>query len=226
MSLRIPLVAVGAALLVGVAFVFLLYRPLGEEQTTLAAETVALEVQQASVSAQIAELEQIRSDEPRTRELLSRLEELIPSEVAQPRTLEELQAVADTAGVSIRSVSFADPAPAVPAVPAPDGQQLGVITTTVVMEGGYFQAVDFLRRLELDGPRAVLTQSVAVAEGEQRFPSLSTTWTGQLFALIPADVVAGEEAPVPNPSAAPGATPSPSASAAAAVPSSPPTEAP
>lgn len=221
MNLRIPLLAVGAALLVGIAFVFLLYQPLAQEEAAVRAETVQLEGQQAGLSAQIAELEQIRSDEPRIRELLARLEELIPSQVAQPRALEELQATANTAGVSIRSVSFSDPVPAVPAVPAPNSMQLGVITTTMVLEGGYFQAVDFLRRLELEGPRAVLTQSVAVAEGEQSFPSLSTTWTGQLFALIPADVVAGAPVPVPVPSAATSpaeVAPSPSATDAVTVP--------
>lgn len=225
MNLRIPLVAVGLALLVGLAFVFLLYNPLGQAQAALEAETVALQGQQVTVSAQIAELEQIRSDEPRTRELLSQLEQLIPSEVAQPKALDELQAAADTSGVILKSVSFADAVPAAPAVPAPGGQQLGVIATTLVMEGGYFQAVDFLRRLELEGPRAVLTQSVAVAEGEATFPSLSTTWTGQLFALVPADVVAGAAAPGPLPPA-PGATPSPSASDAAVLPSPLPSDAP
>lgn len=221
MNLRIPLVAVGVALLVGIAFVFLLYQPLTQDEAAVRAETIGLEGQQAGLSAQIAELEQIRSNEPRIRDLLAQLEELIPSEVAQPRALEELQATADTAGVSVRSVSFSDPVPAVPAVPAPNNAQLGVITTTMVLEGGYFQAVDFLRRLELEGPRAVLTQSVAVSEGEESFPSLSTTWTGQLFALIPADAVAGAAVTVPVPAPVPGASPSqavPSPSPADAAP--------
>lgn len=219
MNLRIPLVAVGVAVLVGLAFVFLLYQPLAQEEAAVLAETAQLQGQQAGLSAQIAELEQIESNEARIRELLAQLEELIPSEVAQPRALEELQAAADTAGVSIRSVNFSDPIPAVPAVPAPNNSQLGVITTTMVLEGGYFQAVDFLRRLELEGPRAVLTQNVAVTEGEETFPSLSTTWTGQLFALIPADAVAGAAAPVPVPGASPSeAVPSPSPADAAPAP--------
>jgi hypothetical protein len=61
---------------------------------------------------------------------------------------------------------------------------LASINTTMVVEGGYFQAVDFFRRVEVDVPRAVLMQNLSMGEAEA-FPVLSTNWTGQLFTVIP-----------------------------------------
>lgn len=215
-NLRIPILAVVAALLLGLAFIFLLYQPRSDEQAALEAERDQLQSQQAGVQAEIAELERIRSQEPQFREILARLDQLIPTDVAQPKALADFQATADTAGVEIRSVNFSDPVPAQPPVVAPTGQQLAVITTTMVLEGGYFEAVDFLRRLELEGPRAVLTQTVSVVEGQEQFPSLSTTWTGQLFALLPPeDFAAGATVPAPVAGAGDGASASPAPGAAA-----------
>lgn len=222
MSVRVPLIGLAVALLLGVAFVFLLYQPKSEEQESLQAETAQLQAQQASLRAEIAQLEQVRADEPRIREVLTRLNELIPPEVAQPQALDEFQQLGEESSVEILSLNFSDPAPAVPPVPAPEGKQLGVITTVLVLEGEYFQTLDFLRRIEQEGPRAVLVEGLSFAPGAAGYPSLAATVTAKLFALIPAtpvDVVAAPPAPVPSP----GASPTP-ATTEAAVPPPLPTE--
>lgn len=198
MSVRIPLIGVGLAVLIGAAYVFLLYLPLSQEQTAVNEETAQLESQRAALAAEVAELERIRANEPALRAAFDRLDDLIPQDIAQPAALETFQSTAEAAGVEIRSLSFSDAVPADPPALASGDQQLGVITTTMVLEGGYFETIDFLRRLEVDSPRAVLLETVAIAEGEESFPALSTSWTGRLFALIPA---------LPDPAAAP--TPAP-----------------
>jgi Tfp pilus assembly protein PilO len=215
-SLRVPLVGLLIAVLLSVAFFFLLYQPRSEEQAALQAETAQLESQQASVRAEIAELERIRSDEPRIRSILARLDQLIPAEVAQPQVLDQFQALSDSAGTNLTSVTFADPVPAVPPAAASDGSQLAVITTSVVLEGGFYEAVDFLRRVEQDGSRAMVVDSVSAAEGEDGFPALTTTVSARLFALLPPGSTAltgVEVAPTVGAPATPATTPSAAATA-------------
>ncbi len=216
MTIRAPLIGLLVAVLIGVAFVFLLYRPRSAEQQTLQAETAQLQAQQASLEAEIADLERVRADEPRIRDLLGQIEALIPAEVAQPQVLDEFETLAGAAGIDLRSLTFSDPVAAVPAVQGPEGQQLAEVTTTLVLEGEYFQALDFLRRVEQDGPRAVLVENLALAEGEEQFPSLAATITARLFALVPAETLAVAGAPVtpaptasPTPSATDGSVPAP-----------------
>jgi hypothetical protein len=70
----------------------------------------------------------------------------------------------------------------------------------MVVDGGYFETVDFFRRLELDVARAAHVDTVAIAESEHHYPLLATTWTGKLFGILPVT--------------APSSTPSPAAPAA------------
>ena len=58
-----------------------------------------------------------------------------------------------------------DPAQgAVPADTGDPGTTLTNIPVTMVVHGGYFRTVDFFRRVEVDVPRAVLVQTVNIAE--------------------------------------------------------------
>jgi Tfp pilus assembly protein PilO len=222
----VPLIGVLVALLVAAGFYFLLYQPRQEEQEQLEAETAQLIGQQSQLQAQIDELTAIRDDQPRIAAALERLELLIPSTVAQAAAIRQLQSAADAAGVDLSSITFADPVAVTPAATTADGLQLGSVTTSAVVEGGYFQAVDFFRRLETDVDRAVLVSSVTMAEGPDGFPSLSTTWTGELFALIPAVATVNPASPPPVPGATPSPTASPAAGATAAPASPAPTQSP
>lgn len=211
----VPLIGALVALIVAAAFYFLLYQPRQAEQEQLEAETAQLIAQQSQLQAQIDELTAIRDDQPRIAAALERLELLIPSTVAQAGAIRQLQGAADAAGVDLSSITFEDPVAVTPAATTAEGLQLGSLTTSAVVEGGYFQAVDFFRRLETEVDRAVLVSSVTMAEGPDGFPSLSTAWTGELFALIPA--VATVDPAVPPPVA--GASPSPTASPSPGAPS-------
>lgn len=202
MKHRAPLIGALVAVVLAAGYWFLLYKPAAEEQTAFETETVELERRQSELRNQIAQLEQVKADEVRIRAAMARLEEFIPAGVAQPQAVRQFQETADEAGVEIVSVSFGEPTALEGAPDTGDpATALASISVSMIIEGGYFQVVDFFRRVEQDVDRAVLTQSVNVAEGQESFPSLATTWGGELFAVVPV----GSTVSPDDPSAAPGA---------------------
>lgn len=186
MKMRAPLAGVLAAVLLAVGFWFLLYSPKADEQSALETETVSLQDQQAQLRSQIAQLREVQAAEAQHQADLTRLEEYIPGDPSQPRALREFQVAADAAGVEITTVTFGDPATieGAPETGEPD-TALAEIPVTMTVDGGYFQVVDLMRRLEVDVPRALLIESVNVAESPDNFPALATTWAGKLFAVVP-----------------------------------------
>lgn len=216
-----PIIGALVAVLIAVAFYFLLFKPASQEQAAVEAETLTLQDQQRQLESQIAQLREIQSREVEIRASKARLEEFIPNGANQPSAIRQFQAAADAAGTQIESVTFGDPevpdatAGATPAETGDPGTTLANIPVTMAVDGGYFQIVDFFRRLEVEQPRAVLVQTIAVDEDQEaRFPTLTATWTGQMFAVLPVgdlvDTTAGGTAPGTTP--APGASPAPSAS--------------
>lgn len=190
---RAPLFGVLAALLLGIAFYFLAYQPRNEDLEAVRAETAELESQRSTLTNEIRRLREIESREVEFRAALARLEEYIPTGIAQSSLIHHLQLSADQSGVTVDTVTFGAPEPAEEAPPTGTPETvLGSIPVSVTVEGGYFQMVDFLRRVEVDVPRAVLIETLSVVEGEDKFPQLSTTWNGQLFAIIPDTAVAPE----------------------------------
>jgi Tfp pilus assembly protein PilO len=201
MRFSAPVVAVLVALVLTVAFWFLLYKPAVDQQAEVEAETAGLEQQQASLQAEIAQLRDIEARQVEIRAAMARLEEFIPSGPAQPTAIRQFQRAADAAGTQISSVSFGPPTAAEPGGDTGEpGTSLASIPVSMTVEGGYFQLVDFFRRLEVDVPRAVLVETVAVNEGEAQFPTLAANWTGQMYAIA-SDTDLGVTAPVPDPAA-------------------------
>jgi Tfp pilus assembly protein PilO len=189
MRARMPLI-VGflVALLVTVAFFFLLWQPRSEEQAELEDEIATLQARQVQLNNEIRQLEEVQANELQIRAALARLEEFIPTGTAQPTVIRQFQLSADAAGVEITSVTFGAPVVVDQAPPTGDPTLgLASIPVTMVTEGGYFQQVDLFRRLEVDVTRAVLVNSVAMSAGGDGFPVLATTWAGRLYALVPVD---------------------------------------
>ena len=221
MRLSAPIIGVLVALLLTVAFWFLLYKPADNQQAAVEAESETLASQQAQLRTQIDQLRDVEERQVEIRAALARLDEYIPTGPAQPTAIRQFQRAADAAGAEITTITFAEPtvptaaAGTAPADTGEPGTTLANIPVTMTIEGGYFQLVDFLRRLEVDVPRAVLVESVAVAEApDEGFPTLTTDWTGQLFAIVPAGDLVDVTAGVPAPGASPAASPSPTASPA------------
>lgn len=193
---RVPLLGVLVVLLLGVAFWFLLYQPRNDDLEAVRQETATLETQRSSLQNEIARLREVEANQVEIRAALARLEEFIPSGPAQSTVVRQFQLAADASGVEISSVVFSTPSLVEEAPPTgTPGTSLARIPLTMNLEGGYFQIVDFLRRLEVEIPRAVLVGDFQAAEGEDGFPSLSGTWIGDLFAVVPTESV--DEAPPP-----------------------------
>jgi Tfp pilus assembly protein PilO len=183
---RAPVVGVLVALLLGVAFYFALYQPRNDDLDEVREETAQLESQRSSLQNELRRLEDIAAREMEFRASLARLEEYIPSGIAQSSLIRQLQLAADQSGVVITLVSFAEPQAVPESSPTGVPQTvLGSIAASVTVDGGYFQIVDFMRRIEVDVNRAILVEQVSVVEGQLGFPQLSTTWNGQLFAVVP-----------------------------------------
>lgn len=207
MRQRAPLIGGLVAVVLVAGFWFLLYKPAMDDQAAFEAETAELETTQERLSMEIAQLEAIRDDQERIRAVVARQEEFLPSGIAQPLAVRQLQQTADAAGVDITSVSFGQPT-IVPGAPETGAAAttLASISVSMVTEGAYFPTVDFFRRVEQEVPRAVLTQSVHLAEGQNGYPSLASTWAGQLFAVVPVASTVAPDDPSATP-ADPAATP-------------------
>ena len=214
MRFSAPVIGVLVALVLTVAFWFLLYKPASDQQAAVEAEIATLEGQQRMLETQIAQLRDVEARQVEIRAAMARLEEFIPSGPAQPTAIRQFQRAADAAGTEITTLTFGEPevpdasTGAVPADTGEPGTTLANIPITMTVEGGYFQIVDFFRRLEVDVPRAALVQTVDVLEEEDEgFPTLAASWTGQLFAVVPlsdlVDTAAGAPAPTASPTPAP-----------------------
>ena len=215
---RPQVIGVLVALVLAVAFYFLLYKPADERQVALEAETVTLEEQQARLRSEIATLRAIEREQVAINAARARLLEYIPEGSSLPSAIRQFQRAADDSGVDIFSVTFGDPSvpdPATGAVPADTGDPATTLTNlpvTMVVNGGYFRTVDFFRRVEVEVPRAVLVQTVEIIEEPTaRFPTLQTTWTGQMFAVLANEDIpaAGTGGTAPAPAATPTPTPAP-----------------
>jgi hypothetical protein len=116
-----------------------------------------------TATAEIAGLEAVRANQPVLDEDLAELERLVPGEIAQPVAIAAFQRAADRAGVALSALTFADPQPVVPEVALADGRILSSLSATMTVDGGYFQTVDLLRRVQEDGPRAVMVDTLSIA---------------------------------------------------------------
>lgn len=213
---RVVLGVLAAILLVTVAWWFAFYSPANEQQAALEAETDQLITQQGQLRNQLAQLNDIREREVEIRADLSRLEQFIPTTPGQASLIRQSQLAADASGVDFLTLAFEEPE-AVDGAPSPAqaGLVLGQIAVTGSVEGGYFQIVDFLRRLEVEVTRAILVDSVQIEEGEDGFPQLQATFTARVFALVTQPV--DPNAPPPaDPNATPTEGPEPADGAAPA----------
>ena len=218
MKNRAPLFGLLAVVVLSVGFYFLTWSPKSDEQAAYQTETLELDQQVATLQGEIERLKDIQANEEDYRSRLALLEAYIPGDPAQPAAREQLQEVADLAGVTITSMTNGLPMVVEGAPPAEDPNlALAKIDVTMTVDGGYFQHVDLLRRLEVDVPRALLIRSVSVAEAQAGFPELATTWSGELFTVVPVEAAA----PVPSETPAPGEAPAPGATAAPAGTESP-----
>ena len=203
---RVPAVGALAGIVLVAIYVVGFHRPRSSEIAALSAEASQLRAQQAPLRRTIGALEKVAEREPEFKTALQLLEQLIPSSLAQPSLLVEIQEAAQAAGVALVSVTFGDPK-----VPndAPQSHVPGTVLVamplTVVVSGPFAGITNMLRTTEVGKDRAVLVGTVALTEADAGFPQLTGTWSGQAFALLPAEdpLLVGHSVPANQPSANP-----------------------
>lgn len=204
--LRVPIAGAVVAVLVIAAYAFGFHRPRSDAIAVAKADVEQLQAQQALLKGEIAVLEQVQDRQTELKAALDRLHQLIPSELAQPSMLTQLQGAAAQAGVELTSVTFGTPAP--PEGQAPStvpGTVLVQMAVTVAVDGRFAAVTELLRRIETEINRAVLVGTVALTEAEDGFPEITGTWSGQAYALLPVDhpLVVDPNAPPVDPNAPP-----------------------
>lgn len=226
MMRRAPLLIALAAILLTTAWWYLLYQPRRVEQAAYVEQTAQLESERQQLQAQIVTLREVEKNQVVYRSQLERLVEYIPDDPGQPAALKALQQAADSSGVELSQTTFSDPELV---EDAPETNEeltaLARIPMQVTVDGGYFQVVDLLRRIEVNLARAVKVSAVTMAEeAEESFPDLTITLSGHIYAVLPVLETAGEQVEIVEPegqsSESPGDTPSeqPSEGAAATEP--------
>jgi Tfp pilus assembly protein PilO len=164
---ELVLAAVGA-LLVLAAATLLLIRPTRQATAEARADRDAAVADSQSLRDQITALEALKPKEAELKAQAELAKSEFPATPALPGLVDALQDAASLAGVDLGTVS-----PSTPKASTVNST-LAEITTTVDVNGGYFEIQDFLVRLEnlVKGsdparvaPRSVLVQSVNLSTG-------------------------------------------------------------
>jgi Tfp pilus assembly protein PilO len=188
MLILLPLVAVA---LIVVSFVFLI-KPQMDQAAELREEAAAIRTQQEQARGQIAALARVRETSPTVEAELAAISAIIPQDPALPSALRQFQMAAQDSGVTLTSMAPSAPTNA----NISDAPNLASISWSLSIEGGYFQVVDFLRRLEdpVVTARGILVQSVTASPTE--LPTLSVSVTAVMFAdlqQVPSDTPPDEQ---------------------------------
>lgn len=172
--------AVLGLLVILVLFYMFAFKPKQDEIAEIEVQIEESLAQEATLESRIATLEEVRARAPEIEASLATAESIIPREQALPSALRQFQLGADDSGVELVSVTPGRPV-------AVDGEvpELAELSVTLVLNGSYFQIVDFLRRVEDPAitPRGVTWSGVTVVATE--YPTLTASLTGRMFSLLP-----------------------------------------
>jgi hypothetical protein len=127
------------AVVVIVAWYFLLFSPTRQELSDLDDQISTARTTLQSSQQQLARLEEYKKTAPQARVEVVRISKMLPDGEGQPSLIVELNETADLAGVTIQSISRGT---------VQQGQPFGIQTLTVTAAGRFFDVVDFLYRME------------------------------------------------------------------------------
>jgi Tfp pilus assembly protein PilO len=196
------LLGVLAVLLVGVLFWLLAWNPKQDEIIALDEDIAAAQAQQAELQTRIQSLEAIRAEAPEVASLIAASEAIVPTDPALPSALRQIQLAATDANLQLRTVSPGRPQLVDdPALSLEPGTELVAFDVAVVVEGSYFQVVDFLRRVEDPSitPRGLRWTQLSAAEKEDgSYPLLLVDLVGRLYGVVPAGGTPEPPAPEPE----------------------------
>lgn len=182
-----------AAILLIVLFFFFVWQPRSEEIAGLEDERENVLQQQALLRTQIERLQEVRQNAAEAEATVVAAETIVPRDLAIPAALRQLVLAADESGTELVSTTWSRPEQLADAQPG-----LASISFGLQVSGGYYQIVDFLRRVEdpAISPRGFIWSSLSLAEDE--YPTLSANISGTVYSLLPTP-----PAPEPEPTGAP-----------------------
>jgi Tfp pilus assembly protein PilO len=180
MKRQTVLLSILAAILIVTLFWLLAFQPSRVELAEVQEQIAAQQQQQLQLEGELQRLRDVRLDAPGAEASLAAAEAVIPRDAALPAALRQLQVAADESGAVLRSVTTGRPAQVEGGT-----EGLSAISVNVELLGGYFQVVDFLRRIEdpAISPRGLRWASVTVAKDE--YPTLTANLSGDVFTMLP-----------------------------------------
>lgn len=202
---RPVVVGVAAALVVVVLWWLLVFSGIRSDTSDVEDEVEAARQERQSLQAQLDRLEDLEARGPEIEAQLLALREALPEQPDLASFITQAYDIGNAAGVVWVSVAPSDPV------------QTGAVATiqlTVEVQGGYFQVLDYLDRLE-ELPRFVTVDSISVstddASGGQGAgasfggaPGLRASLTARMFSLSAVrEPVATTTTSVPGTSPAP-----------------------
>lgn len=189
--------ALGAVLVLALYYMFA-WRPKSNEVAQVETQIEAVVAQQATVEAEVRRLEEVRAQAPAIEASLAAAEAILPRDAALPSMIRQLVVAAEDSGVTLLSVT---PGRGTQVEELPG---LSEFKLSIAAEGGYFQMVDFMRRVE---DPALVARGIAwdvATLAPLDYPTLSATLTGTMFAQGDVPPPPAEE-PVPAEGDDPGA---------------------
>lgn len=177
MSRRALVLSAVAAVAIVALWWVLVYSPRGDELDDAKVELQAAEGEQQALQAQLDRLEAINENLPEIDADLARLSGLVPPTPDLAGFILGMNDLATQSGIDWISVA--------PTPPAAVGAGFSTVNLNITVDGGFFQVLDYLNRLE-DFDRLVVVDGVSVTaggggDGEVADSSLAVTMTARMF---------------------------------------------
>ena len=201
MNKKPALIAALVGAVLSVVLVVALITPKAGQVRAKQKEIVTAQQDQASLQAQLEQLQAAAKDAPKDRKRLSVLKAQVPPTADLPGLIRLLNTTADRSGVDFQTVS--------PGQPSASGTY-SVIPVQVTVVGGFFAVDQYLYLLETL-PRVSKVVSISLAPGPSGAPQLSMNIMADFFTTDtsagPGSVPGGTQPVAPVPSPVPTTTP-------------------
>ena len=200
MTRKITFGAVGAALVLLLAWFVLLWGPQGGRLEDARDREEAAASANSELELRLDRLQAAQADAPALQAEVEALRVAVPDDPQLAQFILEANDAAAASGVDFLSVSPTPPAASLdPLLPA-------AVNLAVTVDGGYFQVLDYLNRLDaMDRIVVVDTLALAPAAAEGGPTTLSVTLAARMFTTASPDGLPGA-APVPATQASTAAT--------------------
>ncbi len=145
-----------AVVVIAAAWMFLVYRPRGDELASIEEEITQAEDLESSLQAQVARLQQLDEERPSVEAELRQLTAAVPPDPELATLILTLHEEASRAGIDFLQFTPSPPTA---------GEEAAVINAGLDVEGSFFTTLDFLDRVEsLD--RIIVVDSIELNANE------------------------------------------------------------